>query len=299
MFISENDYRKAFQAYIRKGIPIERSLKQGRLTTHYVWRTRSDGKVRDSHRANDGKIFSWDSPPATGHPGEDFGCRCVAEPYYAKETETLSHELRHTRDHAARWENFDFISHFHLGGGRNVTLAEIGHLSEVTKHWAIRHGALQRWSTQIISRARLVGSGRLSASFSNSYGFERVEFSHGDSVVSGDFEGLVIKNGSMLKISGRTTYRFSDAFTDPIDLREFSAWLRERPDRARRLIQSVGALVGLSDGPQGNPLHLNPDEVSRLFGIISDLFGSRYEVQGHWESEFEASVFADRKLSRY
>lgn len=37
--------------------------------------------MRASHVANNGKIFSWDNPPKTGHPGEDFGCRCIAESY--------------------------------------------------------------------------------------------------------------------------------------------------------------------------------------------------------------------------
>lgn len=47
----------------------------------YVWRTAEDGRVRDTHRANNGKTFRWDSPPAaTGHPGHDIQCRCVAQP---------------------------------------------------------------------------------------------------------------------------------------------------------------------------------------------------------------------------
>jgi len=46
----------------------------------YVWVTRGDDRVRPSHAENNGKIFSWDDPPTTGHPGEDFGCRCVARP---------------------------------------------------------------------------------------------------------------------------------------------------------------------------------------------------------------------------
>ena len=87
-------YKKAFDAYMRYGTPIALSLEQQalqtkrqrgkplkRTTTHYIWRTQGDGKVRASHAANDGKIFAWDDPPPTGHPGEDYGCRCIAEPY--------------------------------------------------------------------------------------------------------------------------------------------------------------------------------------------------------------------------
>jgi len=46
----------------------------------YRWRTSQDERVRDSHRELEGEIFSWDNPPSVGHPGEDFQCRCTAEP---------------------------------------------------------------------------------------------------------------------------------------------------------------------------------------------------------------------------
>ena len=49
-------------------------------TGRYIWRTVGDEKVRSSHAVNDGRIFSWDEPPPTGHPGEDHNCRCFAEP---------------------------------------------------------------------------------------------------------------------------------------------------------------------------------------------------------------------------
>ena len=46
--------------------------------TQYIWSTSGDNRVRPTHVANDGLTFSWDQPPATGHPGEDVQCRCVA-----------------------------------------------------------------------------------------------------------------------------------------------------------------------------------------------------------------------------
>ena len=46
----------------------------------YTWRDASDERVRKSHQANDGKVFDWNKPPATGHPSEDIQCRCYAEP---------------------------------------------------------------------------------------------------------------------------------------------------------------------------------------------------------------------------
>ena len=83
MFVDQNLYKKAFEAYLRKGTPIELSIKQARSTTHYIWRTRNDGKVRSSHADREGQVFAWDDPPVGGHPGEDYNCRCRAEPLAA------------------------------------------------------------------------------------------------------------------------------------------------------------------------------------------------------------------------
>lgn len=51
--------------------------------TKYMWSTSGDERVRDSHREKDGVTFSWDDPPSdTGHPGEDYQCRCIAIPVF-------------------------------------------------------------------------------------------------------------------------------------------------------------------------------------------------------------------------
>lgn len=46
----------------------------------YRWRTMGDNRVRDTHARLNGEIFSWDAPPDVGHPGDDYQCRCYAEP---------------------------------------------------------------------------------------------------------------------------------------------------------------------------------------------------------------------------
>ena len=46
----------------------------------YIWRTMRDSKVRSEHQEFEGQIFEAGSPPPGDHPGEDYGCRCWAEP---------------------------------------------------------------------------------------------------------------------------------------------------------------------------------------------------------------------------
>lgn len=51
----------------------------------YIWRItgkgpKGDGRVRETHIARRNKRYRWDTPPAgTGHPGQDYQCRCTAE----------------------------------------------------------------------------------------------------------------------------------------------------------------------------------------------------------------------------
>lgn len=49
-------------------------------TQRYIWRTAGDKKVRAEHAHRAGLVFRYDQPPKGGNPGEDYGCRCWAEP---------------------------------------------------------------------------------------------------------------------------------------------------------------------------------------------------------------------------
>lgn len=51
----------------------------------YRWQTALDERVRASHRARQGALFDWATPPADGHPGEPINCRCVAQPVIPKD----------------------------------------------------------------------------------------------------------------------------------------------------------------------------------------------------------------------
>ena len=60
-------------------------LRQTQLgVDSYTWLTAGDERVRPTHEANDGEKFNWDDPPATGHPGSEVNCRCLAVPVLDK-----------------------------------------------------------------------------------------------------------------------------------------------------------------------------------------------------------------------
>jgi SPP1 gp7 family putative phage head morphogenesis protein len=60
-------------------LTMERQVDMG--VDSYIWRTVGDERVRDTHADNEDQTFTWDNPPAeTGHPGDDYQCRCWAEP---------------------------------------------------------------------------------------------------------------------------------------------------------------------------------------------------------------------------
>ncbi len=62
----------------------------------YTWRTSQDERVRETHAALEGTVHRYDNPPVTNdggdtnHPGEDFNCRCTAEPVLADAVATAA-----------------------------------------------------------------------------------------------------------------------------------------------------------------------------------------------------------------
>jgi SPP1 gp7 family putative phage head morphogenesis protein len=81
--------RAAMEAHLLRAFAaLINELRQRALgIRQYVWRTRDDDRVRSSHAAHDNKVFSWDDPPEGGHPGQAWGCRCHAEPWFGQDVE--------------------------------------------------------------------------------------------------------------------------------------------------------------------------------------------------------------------
>ncbi len=301
-------YRIHFDRYLRFGtpivLPVER--KDEHATDRYVWRSRHDEKVRPSHRANDGHIFSWDHPPETGHPGQEPNCRCEAIPYRPGETEFAYHTF--TTGLASsheRWEDSDFVWHFFTGGGRPVTLSEIGHLRDIAEVYAYEtgtEGAFRRLSDQIAEKARNSSSGSVHVDFGRAYDFGDVAFSHGYSSVYGAFEGTVVQRGDMLSIEGESEFHFRDVFTDPLDLRQFSAWLEANPLSFWRLVDLIRvayAVSGVAPLPPDFFEKVDVEDVSSIFRFISEVGGTRYEIVEDWTASFRADVFRDPESSAY
>lgn len=96
----------------------------------YIWSTSGDERVRDSHAENDGKIFSYDDPPATGNPGDQINCRCVAIPYFGDKVEQgptleIEREQDDSSAKAGKMTLSDLIEGS-IGRGGNKLYSDIG-----------------------------------------------------------------------------------------------------------------------------------------------------------------------------
>lgn len=264
-------YRKAFTQYLRKGAAIELSFKamiKEQPTTHYIWRTREDDKVRPSHAANNGKIFAWDNPPETGHPGDGFGCRCRAEPHIPEVNESSSQWVTSIVDEGLdRWAWYDFVLHYYFGGGSAIKLSHVGHLQDVIN--TSREHVFKGVERQVFKDARTTISGKLNDTFERSYPFYSVSFVHGGSTVEGHYNGSVSRVGSALHINVEVIYNFNDVFTDPLDIRERNS--------------------GSSDAGA-----IQADEL-----IDSEAGGQLYDVYDHWTTRLSAIIHMDAHKSGY
>lgn len=65
---------------------------------YYIWHSQDDEKVRHDHARYDDLIFRWDHPSPSGHPGEDYHCRCWPEPI-DREDITGNHRFYYVEDH--------------------------------------------------------------------------------------------------------------------------------------------------------------------------------------------------------
>ncbi len=239
----------------------------------YIWRSQDDSRVRASHAQNDDQEFSWDQLPASGHPGEDFNCRCWAEPlgdsYYA--SQLLITEMK---DNPKKWKTKNFIEHYRSGKGEEITLQQAGYLGDVIEHFGYTLEKYESVNSQIIEAAMQIGEGRVPYDFSNVYDFggwlstffpfifDGVTLSLGDSTIEGVFDGEVRKEKGHLIINGIMSYEFIDAFTDPTS-------------KVDALMEEEG---------------ITRQEAINRLGDDADEYGVPYDIKDTWQTKFNATV---------
>lgn len=202
----------------------------------------------------------------------------------------------------ARWQDSDFVWHFFTGGGRTVTLEEIGHLREIAEHHAYgtgTEGAFRRLSDQIADAARDSLSGSVHYDFDNSYDFGDVAFSHGRSTVHGTFDGTSERRGDMISIVGETKFNFYDVFTDPIDLRQFAAWLSSNPWTWWNFVRIAHTFANIAILPPDNSSRGETQDVASILQLLTELGGTSYDIVRNWTASFHADILADRTISAY
>lgn len=272
-------YHKAFTLYLRRGTSPELFLKAKTGSDHvvdkYIWLTQGDDKVRPDHAALEGELIAWDDPPNIGHPGEDYNCRFMAQPYLdgidpadLKEMniETVIHAAE---DNATRLDSIQMAEHYFYGNGAPKTLQEIGHLREIIRH--VQNYPIDRHGHSIARRAinyfadkiRKIDPGPFHDSFFRPYDFRPVEWAHGESTLFANANGYVSALGPFLIFNLTIDYRFSDKFEDPLSIAEFQ---REHGIRVP---------------------------------IVTFEPGTPYAITGTWRTRIEAVIYADTALSSY
>ena len=241
---------------------IKQYIKPKPIPPIYVWRSLGDGKVRSSHQENDGKIFTRDNPPPTGHPGQGYNCRCIAEPYIKGVTEYGNQTvISDVGEHWQRWNGLSFLGHFWVGGGETVNLAKVGHLKGVINYYSYDLGVMKKVNQQIIDKAlSLNRPGYFEYDFKQSYDFGSYRYYFGGSTVGGKFRGHIKYLKDIAYVTGTIDYEFSDIFTDITSMRQEK--------------------IGTSD----------PKEVSDKWRNITDILGTNYDIIGNWTTRFEAEI---------
>lgn len=285
MIVDPNIYRKAFQEYLRKGTPIMWSIKQERPTTQYIWRTRRDGKVRSAHAEREGQIFLWDEPPEGGHPGEDYNCRCTAEPYFPEVSEYIELSIDGVGTKSG-WSNSDFVEHYFNGRGRGVTLSEIGHSRKIGEAFIDLRG--EPLKKQIANAARNSRSGSVSYNFENTYNMTGEVFSIGDTTIGGSFSGHVSESNGILSIEGSLDLYLNDEFADPLDVGV------EVDDYSPGSILYDNIHKPLNDYLRGRAGL--PSNGRQRLGVRE---GVPYSITGQWSGSVSGQLYADPAKSRY
>jgi len=133
----------------------------------YIWHTVEDNHVRPDHAARDGQRFQWSHPPKGGNPGEDYNCRCWAEPVTKAQHPWMDWVQERQAEREAypdainpTWSPFDFLgSGIALGAkalSRNIALSKVLKSAETDARdigWTFgKHKSEVKWGNQMTKR---------------------------------------------------------------------------------------------------------------------------------------------------
>jgi len=238
---------------------------------HYIWRTVEDDKVRNAHADYNRTVRDWSDDP---DPGEEFNCRCWAEPVKALGLTQIV--ISSINDSEKIWDKPDFAEHFYTGKGKEKTLEEIGLLGPIISH--AQEIMFDNVLKQVEDRARIAMAGVFTGSWDESYHFGEVSFSIGGATIKGRFGGTVKKIEKVLAIEAHADYEFSDTFTDPFNKREQkigSSDLADMPYEPFKPWWSVGN-IGAS-----------------LVAADTEYMGTPFEITGRWRTRITGSIQAE------
>lgn len=125
---------------------------------------------------------------------------------------------------SSSWSDSGMMNHYMTGGGRGVTLSEMG-LANQVYYSETTQGALKRFGGMILDKAQIAivdvpngGSVAVSEWFRRgNYDMKSVRWSFGGVQLSGKFEGRAYRVQGVSFVTGRASISFYDSFHDALD----------------------------------------------------------------------------------
>ncbi len=238
------EYKRAFELYLRKGV-------------------RPDGEVK--------------AIGLVGRLVARYGPRL-----YAHLVRLAEERMRAELTRVGSWSSAQMAIHFYLGGGRDVTLEEIGHMNAIVAHYEKYY--FQRFIDQILKEAHERDDGHMVETFDQGYDFSPIVWAHGESRMQGRFEGDIHTTHSQRRfISGKIHLRFSDTFTDPLDIRQILVGIIDFPHEVEVFLRDI---LGFADETLIEEFHEEDiiDDIRRS----SEFRGQAYQITGQWTVDMQS-----------
>ena len=241
----------------------------------YIWRTVEDDRVRNAHAQYNRTIREWSDDP---DPGEEFNCRCWVEPVNCENEFITQNVISDIKDDKYQWSWADYLAYFYVGGGQSITLSDMGWLGPI-----IEESKTQIFipvQEQVADLAKRIGQGELHYTTKNTYKFGGVSYPIGDVVVSSETIGTVTTNRKCLILDAEVSYKFSDDFTDPANIREFNEKFQKKG--YPNLHESLPLLIP-ENMPEWLRLHFEK-------GDWTELQGTPYLIKANWKTKLSGII---------